>query len=195
MCFAVAVRFEFRLGIALSHHLIVWFAAEVVYPGLKFTHYGILGDDVVIGDRKVADQYASALELLGVSISKDQSLFSSSGAFEFAKRFFIKKGSYDCTPVSLKACLLARSTTGLATIKRMYSVNLKSTLRIGGAGYRVMSRLSPLTLVDGRDSFDFSATILVSRGSPLSGGYQALIGRPYLRGDLLASGESESKTN
>lgn len=112
-------------------------------PGRKFTHYGILGDDVIIGDRRVADQYASALELLGVEVSLVTSLSSSSGAFEFAKKCFIKRGSYDCSPVSLvSSCAFDCWPCD----HQAYVLKMKSILRIGGAGYKVMSRLSPLTL-------------------------------------------------
>lgn len=135
---------------ALSHHIVVWCAAETVHPGITFRAYGILGDDLVIGDRKVADEYARMLSFLGVDISIPKSLISERGAFEFAKKYFIRDGlgqSFDCSPVSLKALLLARSTLGLATIKRTYSIqSLKCMLRLAGAGYRVMSRLSPLNL-------------------------------------------------
>ena len=131
---------------ALSHHVVVWCAAEAVYPGRKFTAYGILGDDVVLGDRRVAEEYRRMLALLGVKISESKSLVSDTGAFEFAKKYYLHSGSFDCSPVSLRACLLARSTLGLATIRNQYRVKLKSILRVGGAGYRVMSRLSPCTV-------------------------------------------------
>lgn len=41
----------------LTHHLLVWMAAYRVYPGNKFLDYAILGDDIVIADRKVATAY------------------------------------------------------------------------------------------------------------------------------------------
>lgn len=54
----------------LSHHMIVWMAAERVYPGAeRFKAYAILGDDVVIGDTRVAAEYKSILTELQVSIS------------------------------------------------------------------------------------------------------------------------------
>ncbi|KAK4419027.1 putative mitochondrial protein [Sesamum alatum] len=39
----------------LTHHMVVWLAAYEVYPGKKFWDYAILGDDIVIADRKVAE--------------------------------------------------------------------------------------------------------------------------------------------
>lgn len=131
---------------ALTHHILVWCAAEAVYPGKYFRAYGILGDDLVIGDRRVADAYMQMLSYLDVEISKSKSLISNKGAFEFAKRYFIRCGEYDCSPISLRLLLLARSTLGLATIRNKYSPSLRCLLRLAGAGYRVMSRLSPLRM-------------------------------------------------
>jgi len=56
---------------ALSHHYVVWMAARRAYPDrlIPFWDYAILGDDVVIGDAKVAQQYTLLLGELGVSIS------------------------------------------------------------------------------------------------------------------------------
>lgn len=51
---------------SLAHHLVVWYAAELVYPGVKFTKYAILGDDIVIADRLVAVQYRKLIEQLGL---------------------------------------------------------------------------------------------------------------------------------
>jgi len=47
----------------------VWYSAEQVYPGQLFTKYAVLGDDVLITDEKVANEYAQALSKLGVPIS------------------------------------------------------------------------------------------------------------------------------
>jgi hypothetical protein len=61
---------------ALSHHYIIWLAAEMFYPSSMdpFTSYAILGDDVVIADAQVAKQYCLLLEQMGVSISLSKSL-------------------------------------------------------------------------------------------------------------------------
>lgn len=46
---------------ALSHHILVWFCADQVYPGKRFKRYAVLGDDVVIADKDVALVYEKAL--------------------------------------------------------------------------------------------------------------------------------------
>lgn len=54
---------------AFSHHLLVWWAAEQVRPGVRFTGYAVLGDDVLITDPDVARVYQSALGRVCVKIS------------------------------------------------------------------------------------------------------------------------------
>ncbi|KAL5798384.1 hypothetical protein ACOSQ2_003204 [Xanthoceras sorbifolium] len=125
---------------SLSHHMVVWLAAERVYPGSgKFKAYATLGDDVVIADSRVAKEYQEEiLSKLEVKISTSKSLISNSGAFEFAKRFRIREGRVDITPISLLQC---RTTLGLASIRNTYNViSLNTMLRLGGAGYRVLAR-------------------------------------------------------
>ncbi|CAA0810192.1 Uncharacterized mitochondrial protein AtMg01410 [Striga hermonthica] len=51
---------------AFSHHLVVWLAKSKVYPGWRFSDYGVLGDDVVISDPHVAPIYADYIRRLGV---------------------------------------------------------------------------------------------------------------------------------
>ncbi|KAI5659562.1 hypothetical protein M9H77_28355 [Catharanthus roseus] len=49
-------------------------AAEQVYPGVKFTDYAILGDDLVIFDRAVAEKYMELFKTelqVGISVSKN----------------------------------------------------------------------------------------------------------------------------
>lgn len=67
-------------------------------------------------------------------------------AFEFEKKFYVNRGSFDCSPVSMRALLLCRSTLGLATIRSTYHARNRALLRLGGAGFRVMARLKPLRL-------------------------------------------------
>ncbi len=52
---------------ALSHHILIWWSAEQVYPGMVFDRYAVLGDDVVIADQAVAEVYEQALGNLGLT--------------------------------------------------------------------------------------------------------------------------------
>lgn len=67
----------------LSHHLVVQYCAELVYPGRYFDRYAILGDDVVIADERVAEVYSSSLEEEGLMISYSNKIpsFSSGSSF------------------------------------------------------------------------------------------------------------------
>ncbi|KAK4547808.1 hypothetical protein RGQ29_032505 [Quercus rubra] len=51
---------------ALSHHILVWYCAEQVHPGMRFDKYAVLGDDVVIADPEVGRVYEETLKRLGV---------------------------------------------------------------------------------------------------------------------------------
>ncbi|KAG4911395.1 hypothetical protein JHK82_044116 [Glycine max] len=88
---------------AFTHHVLVWWAAEQVRPGILFDRYAILGDDVLITDPLVAEQYRLGLQRLGVKISTHKSLISSTGAVEFAKQFLVKDMRVNLSPVSMKA--------------------------------------------------------------------------------------------
>lgn len=61
---------------ALSHHFLVWLAADLLYPGRVFTRYALLGDDIVIGDPKVASVYRDMMTELGVFISLFKEILS-----------------------------------------------------------------------------------------------------------------------
>ncbi|AWL21855.1 RNA dependent RNA polymerase [Chenopodium quinoa mitovirus 1] len=127
---------------ALSHHLVVWLAADLAYPSREtpFRDYAVLGDDVLIADTNVALEYKSLLSRLGVSISESKSIISETGAIEFAKKYWVKGMQVDLSPVSLKSLLGARHTIGLCQIGAKYDLDFNTLLRIGGAGYRVRSR-------------------------------------------------------
>lgn len=87
---------------ALSHHLVVWYSAERVWPGRVFRDYAILGDDVVIACALVAKEYIECCRKLQIGISKDKTIRSSTGALEFAKCFM---ATVDLSPISLRALL------------------------------------------------------------------------------------------
>lgn len=85
---------------ALSHHKLMWWCAEQVHPGVRFTSYAVLGDDVVIADQEVAKVYESALGGLGITISYQKSLI---GSAEFAKCFRVRELRKDLSPISIRS--------------------------------------------------------------------------------------------
>jgi len=75
-------------AMALTHHLIVRVAAlRAGFP--HFTSYALLGDDIVIADAAVAQQYRTLLLSLDMPISEAKTHVSDD-TFEFAKRWFHK---------------------------------------------------------------------------------------------------------
>ncbi|PHU24600.1 hypothetical protein BC332_09707 [Capsicum chinense] len=102
---------------SLSHHYIVWLAAKKAYPHLNrpFKDYALLGDDILITDKQVALQYRKLLDRLDVTISDAKSIVSDTGAVE--------------------------TTLGLCTVSNKYPIGISILQRLGGAGFRVRSRL------------------------------------------------------
>jgi hypothetical protein len=98
----------------------VWWCAEQFYPGERFIKYAVLGDDVVIADERVAQEYAQALGGLGVMISYQKSLISHSGAAEFAKRFRVRNLTLDFSPVSCRALLNSHHPYGAIGVNLKY---------------------------------------------------------------------------
>jgi hypothetical protein len=75
-------------AMALTHHLIVRVAAlRAGFP--HFTSYSLLGDDIVIANAAVAQQYKTLLAQLDMPISEAKTHVSND-TFEFAKRWFHK---------------------------------------------------------------------------------------------------------
>lgn len=125
---------------ALTHHTIIWAAAELVKPGVKFRDYALLGDDVVIADEEVALSYRRIMEGLKVKISDVKSLISFSGA-EFAKRFLVKGLRKDCSPVSIKNLMGSHHPLGIASLRMVYpNIPTRVLMRFQGAGYRTLAR-------------------------------------------------------
>jgi len=73
--------------LALCHHVVVQLAAQHAGWTTWFPYYAVLGDDLVIADRLVADHYLSIMRTLGVPINMHKSLVSETGFLEFAKRW------------------------------------------------------------------------------------------------------------
>lgn len=126
---------------ALSHHLVVWYCAEQVYPGRKFRKYAILGDDVIIVDDSVREQYDRVLARLGVQVSISKTLRSKSGAGEFAKRFRINRMTVDVSPVSLRQMLKCDSLMDwYANAAMKFQVRFSTLLRMASFGFKARSR-------------------------------------------------------
>jgi hypothetical protein len=131
--------------LAVTHHAIVQFAAFRVKPGSGwFEWYAVLGDDIVIADKAVAQEYLRIMEIIGVEIGLAKSLVSENRSLEFAKRTYIR--GTDCSPISLDEALVALRHIGsleeLVRKQLKYGVlRLSSVGRFAGFGYRVLAQL------------------------------------------------------
>lgn len=127
--------------LAFTHHLMVQWSAFRVDPlhYSWFAHYAILGDDIVIADKKVANEYIETCRLLGVEIGLAKSLLSPSGkALEFAKRTFVEQT--DVSPVPFKEYWVAiQMVTAGLEFARKYSLSAPQFLKLHGAGWHVLS--------------------------------------------------------
>lgn len=79
---------------ALWHHDIIQYAANIENIQAKkklkfFKYYRLLGDDVVIFDKRVARNYQNLLKIIGIPINLDKSVLGSQthSQIEFTKRF------------------------------------------------------------------------------------------------------------
>jgi hypothetical protein len=139
---------------AIFHHTVVQWAAWKAYPTdwAWFDAYCIVGDDIVISDKLVADQYLAIMSALGVKVGLHKSLVSEGLvrnktrflASEFIKRtyFYSKEdGVSDVSAIPITHWYMARKSlaTGLDFCRR-YSLSLNQWLILLGFGYKARGR-------------------------------------------------------
>lgn len=134
--------------LALTHHALVqWSALRVgaIRPGEWYLHYAILGDDVVIGGTKVADEYLEIMREIDVSISFHKSLVSVPGlALEFAKRTFYQGNDVSMVPMA-ELLVAQHNVAALMELARKYSLNsIGALLSVLGYGYKVKGSLNSI---------------------------------------------------
>nr|WAY16622.1 putative RNA-dependent RNA polymerase [Binucleate Rhizoctonia mitovirus 10] len=127
--------------LALTHHFIVQFAAYRAGFRSWFTEYGVLGDDIVLGNTKVAKEYLFIMRVLGVGIGLHKSLISTTGtALEFAKKTFFK--GTDVSPITLTELQASfNSPASAVTFIKKYNLTLSAFVKAAGYGYRVLGGL------------------------------------------------------
>jgi len=83
----------------LSHHFVVWKACKNKGVNWKTLPYAMLGDDLVIGNRRVALEYCRLIRTLGIHWSKEKTHVSNY-FFEFAKRLHWNNHDMSPFPIS-----------------------------------------------------------------------------------------------
>jgi hypothetical protein len=85
---------------ALAHHFFVWLACRRSKINFRKCPYMLLGDDIVIGNDKVAREYKQLLKEWDIPFSPDKTYTSAFG-FEFAKQIRFK--GINISPLSLSS--------------------------------------------------------------------------------------------
>jgi hypothetical protein len=79
--------------LAITHHFLVQYAATLAgckKSGEWYVEYELLGDDIILFEKVVADQYLSIMEDIGVPINLSKSVVAKNATIEFAKVTFHK---------------------------------------------------------------------------------------------------------
>lgn len=90
--------------LALTNHVLVHMAKN--RANRPNALYGVLGDDVAIGDKKVSNLYRGLLDHLGVDVNPIKGF--DGGILEFAKQLWTVNG-YNISPLGAKNILLFMS--------------------------------------------------------------------------------------
>lgn len=131
--------------LALTHHFLVQISAwrsRIVPIGKWFTQYAVLGDDLVIGNKAVAEQYLLVLNELGMPVNLHKSLVSHNGTcLEFAKRTIYK--GVDISPVPVKEMGAAQGLApAMVSFALKYNLTLPQLLQSFQYGWRNISWLT-----------------------------------------------------
>lgn len=103
-----------------------------------FLDYAVLGDDVVICNRKVAKEYLKVLRILDVECNLSKSIISGH-ALEFAKRFYYK--SVDVSPLSFKELnAQGENLRSLVSFQEKWKFRDSVLLSLMRAGYHLKAK-------------------------------------------------------
>lgn len=84
---------------ALAHHYVIWLICMRLDIPWKEAKYVLLGDDIVIGDKRIGEAYLAYIKLLGVDYSPAKTHVSDK-LYEFAKRWIFDGAEISPFPVS-----------------------------------------------------------------------------------------------
>lgn len=130
--------------LAMTHHIMVSVSASRVGK-FPFKDYLVLGDDLVIADKAVADSYLRLADEWGVGINLSKSVLSNNGSLEFAKRFIYRY--QDVSGLSFKEMAVAKyDLRGLlqlfTRISLFREIKVSQLLSFLGHGYKALSRIT-----------------------------------------------------
>jgi len=131
-------------AMALCHHVLVQLSYKAAYPESSnvFEEYALLGDDLVIRDRRVAESYKELIGVLGMPFSPSKS-FEAVGVAEFAKSLF--RHGEDLKPFPLALLQYRKNTMctdAQALLKELsfrgYSIDISDLLRLYPKRWRLL---------------------------------------------------------
>lgn len=135
--------------LAVTHHLIVQhcaLTAGATLPGRWYTEYELLGDDIILFEKSVADQYLSVMKGLGVGITLSKSVVSSNETIEFAK--VTGHNGQNVSAVSWKMFMSQTSIMGRSNI--CYSLLNKNIVTSNYIGwFKSITRVSKKAMTTG----------------------------------------------
>lgn len=155
---------------SFCHHILVQQAASRAgYKGW-YLWYALLGDDIVIMGRSVAEAYRELCAELGVKIGLAKSLESVNGSFEFAKRFYVK--GQDCSPISIREYWVSLSSLPafaelISRIKRsLPTLRMSDVIRGYRMGYHSVAKLTQCIVRLGNTRLANLLAIMMLPGGP-----------------------------
>lgn len=156
--------------LALTHHMIVQYCAYSLGYKQWFTEYMVLGDDIVIYNKKVAMTYANVMATLGVGISPTKSLTSKFGVFEFAKRLIGPEGPAQGLPLAEFSAARFNINVLLQSFRgRALYPPISLFMRFMGFGYKVLGSLGiPKNIGDFRKRRNLWESVAYAPGLTLS---------------------------
>jgi hypothetical protein len=113
---------------AVAHHYVIYYCCRELNIQWSDSKYCLLGDDIVIGDRDLAEKYLSVIKSLGLEVSALKT-HSSPDFYEFAKRLIYK--GIEITPFPISALAESESRSYIMTSLLMETEN-KGWLSAGG---------------------------------------------------------------
>jgi len=120
--------------LAITHHVIVK-AAAIRKGIMNFSDYCILGDDVVIANDDVAEEYRALMSCLGLEINLQKSV-NSKIFTEFAKR--LQGPSIDFSPLGAGLVLQALRSTAYC-VRFPFELFEKGLISLNSIGERLSS--------------------------------------------------------
>jgi hypothetical protein len=186
--------------LAVTHHFLVQCAAQragASRPGLWFSDYELLGDDINIFNERVAFQYLALMASIGVPINSSKSVVAANASFEFAK--VTGHHGQNVSAISWKMFLSQNTMMGRANIvfsllnkdmnipcvgRWINGIVSKTWFKLGNPTY---SYISLLTMYAKTGKFSYES--LISALTVKSGAHQPLKRsyKNFMKGQLTSS--------